>query len=172
MFRKATEKDVEAIERLYNDIHTAEEAGKTTIGWIRGIYPTREDAEKAVARDDMFVCEEAGKIIASAIINRLQVDVYANCDWKYKADDSEVMVIHTLCVSPAFFGQGVGSAFVRFYEAYAAQSGCRALRLDTNKKNTAARKLYKKLGYAEAGTVRCIFNGIPGIELVLLEKPV
>ena len=44
------------------------------------------------------------------------------------------------------------------------------LRMDTNAKNAAARRLYQKLGYAEPDIVPCIFNGIPNVQLVLLEK--
>ena len=42
--------------------------------------------------------------------------------------------------------------------------------MDTNEKNTNARKLYKKLGYKEPGIVPCVFNGIDGVQLVCLEK--
>ena len=48
--------------------------------------------------------------------------------------------------------------------------GCTALRMDTNAVNTAARTLYKKLGYAEACIVPTDFNGIPGVNLVCLDK--
>lgn len=34
--RKATEKDIDALETLYDEIHTAEEENKQQIGWIRG----------------------------------------------------------------------------------------------------------------------------------------
>lgn len=44
------------------------------------------------------------------------------------------------------------------------------MRLDTNAKNARARKMYKSLGYEEVGIVDTTFNGIPGVELVLLEK--
>lgn len=44
------------------------------------------------------------------------------------------------------------------------------LRMDTNEQNIIARELYRKLGYLEAGIVPCEFNGIPGVNLVLLEK--
>ena len=43
-------------------------------------------------------------------------------------------------------------------------------RIDTNARNTAARAMYRKLGYKEIGTVPTTFNGIPGVDLVLLEK--
>lgn len=42
--------------------------------------------------------------------------------------------------------------------------------MDTNARNTAARALYKKLGYQEIGIVPTVFNGIPDVQLVLIEK--
>ena len=42
--------------------------------------------------------------------------------------------------------------------------------IDTNVRNTAARALYRKLGYKEIAIVPTTFNGIPGFNLVLLEK--
>jgi len=59
---------------------------------------------------------------------------------------------------------------VAFYEQYALQNGCFYLRMDTNARNTRARALYKSLGYTEPDIVPCVFNGIPGVQLVLLEK--
>ena len=52
----------------------------------------------------------------------------------------------------------------------ARENGCTVLRMDTNAKNAAARRLYQKLGYAEPDIVPCTFNGIPNVRLVLLEK--
>ena len=54
--------------------------------------------------------------------------------------------------------------------ALARENGCTVLRMDTNAKNAAARRLYQKLGYAEPDIVPCKFNGIPNVQLVLLEK--
>lgn len=170
MFRKATVNDIDAIAAIYAEIHTEEEAGRTTTGWQRAIYPTRKTAEDSVALGEMFVAELDGTVVAAARINREQVDVYADAPWEYDASDDEVMVLHTLVVSPTVKGRGVGSAFVAFYEKYALENGCPVLRMDTNERNTAARTLYKKLGYREAGVMPCVFNGIPGVGLVCLEK--
>ena len=52
----------------------------------------------------------------------------------------------------------------------AARQGCRYLRIDTNVRNTRARRLYHSLGYKEIGVVSCTFNGLSDIDLVLLEK--
>ena len=42
--------------------------------------------------------------------------------------------------------------------------------MDTNELNKNARSFYNKLGYSESGILPCVFNGIPGIRLVMLEK--
>ena len=67
-------------------------------------------------------------------------------------------------------GKGYGKAFVAFYEEYAREHGCMELRIDTNVRNTSARHLYQKLGYKEEGVVGCVFNGIPDVLLVCMEK--
>ena len=80
------------------------------------------------------------------------------------------MVLHTLVISPKAARRGCGRAFVEFYERYALENGCKFLRMDTNARNLGARAMYQKLGYAEVDTVPCEFNGIPNVQLVLLEK--
>lgn len=169
-FRKATINDINAIAAIYEEIHTEEEAGRTTIGWIRKVYPTRETASAALDRDDLFVADEDGKILGAAIINQLQVDSYFGANWQYPAKESEIMVLHTLVISPTVARGGLGSKFVRFYESYARECGCYYLRMDTNARNLAARNLYRKLSYQEIDIVPCEFNGIKGVNLVLLEK--
>lgn len=170
IIRKATENDIDLVEKVYNDIHTAEEKGERTTGWIRGIYPTRITAQTALKRDDLFVLEADGEICGTAIINKIQVDVYSEGSWKYDVSEEKVCVLHTLVISPNKSGRGYGRALLKFYEQYARENGCVELRIDTNEKNTTARAMYKKHGYTEIGIVPTVFNGIPGVNLVLLEK--
>ena len=80
------------------------------------------------------------------------------------------MVLHTLVISPDAPRCGYGKAFVAFYEEYARRQGCRYLRMDTNARNARARAMYEKLGYSEIGIIPTTFNGIEGVNLVLLEK--
>lgn len=172
MFRKANVHDINEITALYMDVHTEEEAGRMSTGWIRFIYPTRNTVEDMVSAEDLFVEEIDGKIVAVGRINQVQVDVYAKVDWKYKASDEEVMVLHTLAVLPSEQGKGYATEFCEFYEEYSLENGCQYLRIDTNEKNKRARALYKRIGYREAGIVPCIFNGIEGVPLVCLEKKI
>ncbi len=170
MIRKATNRDIPAVSGIYDRIHDAEAAGRLTTGWLRGVYPTEATARAALEAGDLFVLEDGGRVVAAGRINRIQVPDYALVDWKYPARDDEVMVLHTLTVDPLCAGRGYGRAFLAFYEAYALENGCPVLRIDTNAKNAAARAMYAKHGYIESGVIPTVFNGIPGVDLVCMEK--
>lgn len=171
--RKGKAEDIPGVVKIYEHIMDNEESGKNVTGWIRGVYPTEKTAMEMLNSGELFVMEEDSVIAAAARINNVQVPEYAKADWEDKnAAEDEVMVMHTLVVEPGLAGKGCGTEFIRFYENYAAEQGCRYLRIDTNARNKAARRLYKYLGYREAGIVPCVFNGIEGVDLVCLEKRV
>ena len=85
LIRKAVKSDINQIEKIYNKIHTREESGEVTIGWERGVYPTRATAVEALSCGDLFVLEDsAGQVAAAARINQVQVPEYAlghNCPY-------------------------------------------------------------------------------------------
>lgn len=169
--RKAAQEDIPQVSAIYDRILTEEEEGRAVIGWIRGIYPTEQTALDSLRAGTLFVLEQDGAVAAAGKIDQNQVPEYVNAPWKYPdAPPEQVMVLHTLVVDPRFAGQGCGTRFVRFYERYALDHGCPFLRMDTNARNAAARRLYASLGYWEAGIVPCVFNGIPNVQLVCLEK--
>lgn len=168
--RKGTLADIPAVAAVYDRILQEEETGRAGVGWIRGVYPTEATAREALEAGELFVLTEDGTLTAAARINQTQVPVYSRIPWLWQAPAEHVMVLHTLVVDPLQKGRGHGSAFVDFYERYALERRCPFLRMDTNEKNIAARALYARLGYREAGVVSCEFNGIPGVRLVCLEK--
>ncbi len=170
MIRKAVVSDINPVAEIYDALHDGEEKGNLSIGWIRGVYPTRDTAVKALEREDLFVYEEKGCIVGAAIINQIQVDVYETAPWEYKSADDQVCVLHTLVISPSVRGRGLGREFVGFYESYARSRGCAELRIDTNERNLAARAMYRELDYKEIAVVPTVFNDIPDVNLVLLEK--
>ena len=163
---KATAADLPAVAQIYEDIIARQERGGPYIGWQSGVYPTLETARAALERDELFVQRRGEKVVGSAIINQTQVDVYAQAAWQYPAQD------HNLVIDPSESAHGYGGQFAAFYEAYAAQNGCPYLRIDTNARNEVARKFYKKMGYREVGIVPCRFNGLPDVDLVMLEKKI
>ena len=170
LFKKANLEDFHRIKQFYWDLIDEMSDQNDKIGWIRNVYPVRRTAEDALSRNDLFVMKEKNEVVAAAIINQIQVEEYKYARWRVEAEDSEVMVLHCLAVEPSKKNKGYGKKFVAFYEDYARRCGCSSLRMDTNARNTRARKLYQKLGYEETGIVKCTFNGIPDIQLVCLEK--
>ncbi|MBR1822508.1 MAG: GNAT family N-acetyltransferase [Clostridia bacterium] len=170
MIRKATSRDLPAIAGIYGRIHDAEAAGALTTGWLREIYPTEATARAAIEAGDLFVLEDGAEIVAAARVNQEQVPVYYEVNWRYPASDDEVMVLHTLTVDPLRSGRGYGRQFLEFYEAYALENGCPVLRIDTNARNAAARAMYARRGYIESAILPTVFNGIPGVNLVCMEK--
>lgn len=170
LIRKAAAADTAAIVALFDAIHTEEEAGRTTTGWLRGVYPTVKVVETGLSRDDLYVLEDDGVVVAVCRLNAEQVDCYFTAPWRYEAPPEQVFVLHTLVVDPQQKGKGYGSAFIAYYEDLARRLGCMVVRIDTNARNEKARRLYARLGYREAAVVPTVFNGIPGVQLVLLEK--
>ena len=68
MIRKLQLSDVDRVAEIYDKIHTNEEAGITTIGWIRDVYPTKDTVMAALDRDDMFVLENEDGIISLIVL--------------------------------------------------------------------------------------------------------
>ena len=120
----------------------------------------------------MYVLEDDGKIVACGRINQMQDKCYQEGAWRYPAEPHQVMVLHTLVVDPTFSRMQYGTNFLHFYETFAKEHHCPYLRIDTNARNTRARSFYQKHGFCEVGIVPCEFNGIAGVNLVLLEKKV
>lgn len=174
MIRKATETDIPRIAEIYDKTIDADRNSTSSqTGWIKGIYPSAATAKDAFSKDELFVLEEDNVIFGAAIINKTQPPAYAKANWHYTdAADNRIMVLHTLVIDPETKGKGFGTQFVRFYEDYAKKDGCLYLRIDTNEKNTAARRLYKYLGYSEIDIITGVFNGIPDVHLVCMEKKV
>ncbi|MGN0282923.1 MAG: GNAT family N-acetyltransferase, partial [Prevotella sp.] len=160
MIRKATKRDLQQIVAIYDAIHDEEEAGTMCVGWMRNVYPTKSTAEEALGRDDLFVYEKDGAVLGSAIINRQQLDCYGKAKWTIKAEDKDVMVLHTLTISPSSARNGIGHEFVSFYEEYARNNHATVLRIDTQEQNTVARRFYAKLGFKETDIIKTPFQGL------------
>ncbi len=169
MIRPATEKDISAIARSYEALFDREDALGSTTNWARGIYPTVKVPMEKVPRGEMYILEEEGLLRASMVLNGEQAPEYRVIPWQYPAEDSEVLVIHTLCVPPAHTGHGYGAQMVRFAIEHASKHGCRAVRIDTWTHNEAAKGFYTKLGFRLAGTHQALHQGLIAGELAYLE---
>ncbi len=46
--RKAVSEDLDAVEKIYEEIHTAQEEQRRKTGWIRGAHPAPATARDAI----------------------------------------------------------------------------------------------------------------------------
>lgn len=151
MIRKANINDLEKIEKLYSDVLDYEETHHFS-HWKRGLYPTINTAKTAIENGTMFVGEDNQVLFGSVILNQNQAPEYKNMNWTYKVPDEEILVVHTLCISPFFQKQGKGSELLNFAQDYAKNLGCKYIRLDTHQDNMPAFNLYIKSGFNYVGT--------------------
>ena len=170
MIRLANPQDIDAVEESYLRLLEHEAATHSYTNWKPGIYPTRQDAVGAVVAGTLYVLEEEGQVCASMILNQHQAEAYAEMPWRYPADPSQVLVIHTLTMAPEMSGKGYGTQMVRFAMEEARRRGCTVIRLDTYVGNLPAQKLYAKLGIRISGRKLVSHHGLFDSELFYLER--
>lgn len=134
IIRKAVMADIEYVSEIYEKIHREEALGRLSTGWTQGVYPTKNTACEALQRGELFVGVVNGDVVGSAVFNQIQVDCYIEGNWERKCSDEQIMVMHTLTISPEYAGCGLGKKFLLWYENYAAANHCKALRIDTQEK--------------------------------------
>lgn len=171
MIRKAASKDIGLIEDTYNEHFQYEiEHGAVTV-FRKDIYPTKQDAEKAVKAGALYVYEATCDIAGSAIIDKIQPPEYENIAWSGSFAQDEVMVIHLLLVRPSMKGNGIATSLVKYAMELAKNDHCKAIRLDTGSQNIPALELYKKMQFQIAAVSSMKVGGtIPHNNHVFLEK--
>ena len=148
-----TSADIDELEKLYNELNDYLAATINYPGWIKGIYPIREDAVAGVNDNMLYVARTDGRIAGSVILNHQPEKAYENVRWKMELDYSCIFVIHTFVVHPSFLKIGVGHALMDYSLELAQSSGIKSVRLDVYEKNLPAISLYEKCGFEYIDTV-------------------
>ena len=159
MIRKATAADLPRIGEIYAAIFDKEDQGPAYTNWLRGSYPTTEDARKALETGTLYVGEEDGALWGVVNLNGIQLPEYDKISWSIPAGREEVGVIHTLCIHPAQSGKGLAKRMAAFCEETARAQGKTVIRLDTWEGNAPANRLYPSIGYRFAGGPEFLFHG-------------
>lgn len=160
VIRTAKPEDLGWVQKIYDDIISYEEKNVKYTAFQANVYPVRNTAEKALVSNSLYVCGNDRRIFASMIINQSQPDEYKNIDWKYKFSENEIMVIHLLCVSPEYSGNGLGGKMIEFAVEEGKRRNCKAIRLDTGNQNIPAKSLYEKNGFTVADINHMSIGGL------------
>lgn len=152
MIRLATAADLAAIYSIYDAILDHEATTTVYTNWSKGVYPTAEVAQQALAEGTLLVGEADGELWGSVNLNDLQPPEYSSIPWTIPAEDKHVRVIHTLCIHPDASGRGYARQLIAFCEDKARRQGASVMRLDTWEHNAPTNHLYPSLGFSFAGS--------------------
>ena len=147
---KATDADLDALERLFDVLCEHLAATVNYPGWEKGRYPVRAAAEESLAADQLYVARLDGQVIGTVTLNHAEPSAYAYAAWEIR---DTVAVVHTLAVHPSFLHGGTGRTLMKFAVDWAKEQGCRTIHLDTYEKNTPAKRLYESLGFRFCGKI-------------------
>ena len=106
--------DVDELEQLYNDLNDYLEMGINYPGWIKGIYPVRQNAIDGIMSNHLFIAKYNGRIVGSIILKHEPEKEYRKAKWNFESDYSDVFVIYTLTVHPNYLQCGVGKCLIDF----------------------------------------------------------
>ena len=145
--------DIDELEQLYDDLNDHLSTTTNHPGWIKGIYPTRKNAEEGIASKTLHVAKFEEKIVGSIILNHEPEAAYNNAPWQIEIPYNNIFVIHTLVVHPHFLKFGIGKQLISFALEFGKKSHMKAIRLDVYEQNTPAIRLYEKNGFQYITTV-------------------
>lgn len=143
----ANPSDFETILLMY---HQANEVlmAEGIIQW-NDEYPSPAVLLDNLARGNTWVFRHHSQPIATVTLDEDQDPQYQFIRWAYVSN--RVLVVHRLCVAPGFQKLGLARRLMEFVESYAGLHRYQAIRLDAYLGNPYSQKLYRSLGYHEAG---------------------
>ena len=163
IFRKAEKEDFYKIRSLYWNLIDQEQDDSSFPHWKKGIHPSDEMIQDSIDTGQLYVLsdddDDDDEIAACVIANDERVDGYSDAPWQIDSD--EVIVLHVLAVHPDHRGKGLARRLVENVIELERKAGKKALRLDVIENNTAAEKLYQKLGFRYIQT-RTLYYDVVG----------
>ena len=103
--------DIDELEKLYDELNDHLSATTNYPGWIKGIYPVRENAVAGVNNQSLFVARCGGRIPGSVILDHQPEEAYENIRWKVEADYSRIFVVRTFVVPANGSWSGIDGFF-------------------------------------------------------------
>ncbi|RDY27275.1 GNAT family N-acetyltransferase [Romboutsia weinsteinii] len=153
IIEQGIKEDIDELAMLYDDLNDYLQKGTNYPGWLKGIYPIREDATEGIKSKGLYAAKEKGKIVGSFILSHKPESAYDKVNWKTDDDYSRILVVYTFVVHPAYLKKGLGKMMIDFIIQYGVENNMKSIRLDVYEKNIPAIKLYEKCGFSYVDTV-------------------
>lgn len=127
--RRATKDDAEAIANLYRELNTLSPVS---------VLPERIDAVAKSSNTYLLVCDDAGEIIATALVCLCQDVMFENQPFALV----ENVVVRADCKRA-----GIGKNMMDYIEAFCLEQDCSKIMLQTSSENRNARDFYTAMSY-------------------------
>lgn len=170
--RPAVSGEFEMVRSFYHAVIDAMETEEYKPAWQKDIYPSPEFLHSSVENGELYLGFEGDTLMAAMVLNHDCNDGYEKLNWELQAERGKVLLIHALCVHPAFGGKGHGKELVRYAQELAKRTGMKAMRLDVLTGNLPAEKLYPACGFMYRGTVNMFYEDTGWVDFLLYEYEV
>nr|WP_317282520.1 GNAT family N-acetyltransferase [uncultured Sellimonas sp.] len=153
MIRKTEKKDIQDVMEI---IHMAQQKFRELgIDQWQDNYPTEEVILEDIEKEESYVLEEEGRIIATSVISTKEEITYRYIkegQWKTKTN-TESLIMHRLASHNAYKRKGAAGALLKFAEEMAEKEGKTSIRIDTHKDNKIMQNWLLKNGFEYCGYI-------------------
>ena len=156
--RTADNNDYSDVRDFYYLLIDAMKDAEYKPGWKRDIYPTQAFLIRSIKKNELYIGEMNGQIVACMVVNHDYNDGYKDIQWSVDAEDSELFVIHAFCVHPMFSGKGLAKQMIREVIKIAKENNIKTIRLDVLEGNIPAEKIYAKMGFTYLNTIQMFYE--------------
>lgn len=146
-YRVAVAEEREAVMKLFEEV----KAAMTVAGidqWDEQ-YPNINDINADINKNQLHTVYMGNKLAGVYVASEESDKAYKFGAWT--DTEGKYIVIHRLCVAPAFQNMGIAAKIMEHIEAEQKKLGVTSIRLDVFAKNPYALKLYEKSGYQRVG---------------------
>jgi GNAT superfamily N-acetyltransferase len=172
LIRKALPSEYAAICAFYDSVIDDSQNSPYFPRWQKGICPEYDTLRALVERGEMYLGLIDGHIAAAAAFNHDFRDEYDDVQWLTPAKSEEALIVHLLCVHPAYARRGYARRLVRYAIGLAGQTHCKTIRLDVLEGNLPAECLYTSEGFRYLETRTMQYEDVDPMRFMLYEYPV
>ena len=127
--RRANKNDALAIANLYRELNTLSPVS---------VSPERIDAVANSGDTFLLVCDDAGEIVATALLCLCQDVMF---------DNQPFALVENVVVSADHKRAGIGKSMMDYIEAFCLEQNCSKIMLQTSSGNRSAQDFYTVMGY-------------------------
>ena len=142
LLTQATQQDFSAVCALYQSV-CAGMAASSSPQWVWGEYPAEDILQNTLEAGTLYIAKDGDDLLCAVTVDTCFDPEYAGVNWLFGVKPG---AFHRLAIVPAHQGKGLGKQFFDFIDRQ--YTDC-IFRLEVEKENLPAVRLYTKCGFTE-----------------------